>query len=384
MVTNTPQTGPGASTGRRLVVCCDGTSNQPDRNVVTNVVKFARGVVPQDSKGASQIVFYEWGVGTSGKLDAITGGAFGTGLGKNVQSAYRFIVHNYQPGDQIYLLGFSRGAFTARSVAGFIRQCGIIRKEHARRIPEGYAFYRAAAVTPNDPESETWRQNYSHPIPLIEFVGVWDTVGALGIPAHRIIEALKYWTWGKWSGNRKIKMPPTRPGQLLSLGRNRHSFHDMQLSKYVKNAYHALAIDERRPVFTPAIWDSRPQELPDGSNAKQVMRQVWFPGAHSNVGGNSNVNSSSQSLSWMAKAAEASGLEFGPAFWTEVQQDIAKPGPISGSPPGLWRFAGAQLRDMSGNSGGTECIHNSARDRQQNTSLDYKPDNLANSTLPDC
>lgn len=84
MVTNTPQTGPGASTGRRLVVCCDGTSNQPDRNVVTNVVKFARGVVPQDSKGASQIVFYEWGVGTSGKLDAITGGAFGTGLGKNV------------------------------------------------------------------------------------------------------------------------------------------------------------------------------------------------------------------------------------------------------------------------------------------------------------
>ena len=381
MVTSTSST---ATRGRRLVVCCDGTSNQPNSANVTNVVKIARGTAPVDANGVSQIVFYEWGVGTSGKLDAISGGAFGRGLGKNVESAYRFLVHNYRPGDQIYLFGFSRGAFTARSVAGLIRQCSIIRKEHADRIAEGHNLYRDAETHPDHADSEKFRSDYSHAMPLIEFIGVWDTVGALGIPANRVVGAVKYWTVNKWFGKRN---EASRPRRATSLPRNRHSFHDMTLSRTVKNAYHALAMDERRPVFTAATWKSAPKEyeLPDGAKAKQVVQQAWFPGAHSDVGGgNGNRNNSSISLNWIAAAAKANGLEFDGAFWTEVQREIAKTGAISSSPPGVWRFAGSVQRDMSGNPGGTECIHPSARIREQTDSLNYNPDNLRSSPLPDC
>lgn len=390
MVSNTSS--PAASqavTGRRLVVCCDGTSNQPNRNSVTNVVKIARGIAPVDQSGVSQIVFYDWGVGTSGKLDAITGGAFGQGLGKNVESAYRFLVHNYRPGDQIFLFGFSRGAFTARSVAGLIRQCSIIRKEHADRIPLGYKLYRNPEIHPDHADSEKFRSEFSYEMPLIEYIGVWDTVGALGIPTNRLIGAVKYWTVDKWFGKRiaASRLTVSRPGMVTSLPRNRHSFHDMTLSRTVKNAYHALAIDERRPVFTAATWQSAPKEyqMPDGTKARQVVKQVWFPGAHSDVGGgNGNTNNSSISLNWIAEGAKTSGLEFDAAFWSVVQRDISTLGPISTSPPGVWRLAGSVQRDMSGNPGGTECIHPSAITREQDFTPKYNPENLVNSNLPTC
>ena len=390
MVSNTSSTATSQGIrGRRLVVCCDGTSNQPNRNNVTNVVKIARGVAPVDESGTSQIVFYDWGVGTSGKIDSITGGAFGQGLGKNVESAYRFLVHNYRPGDQIYLFGFSRGAFTARSVGGLIRQCSIIRKEHADRISEGYKLYRDPTIHPDHPDAEQFRSDFSQEMPLVEFIGVWDTVGALGIPANRLIGAVKYWTVDKWFGKRiaASRLTVARPGKVTSLPRNKHSFHDMTLSRTVKNAYHALAIDERRPVFTAATWQSAPKEyaLPDGTMAKQVVKQAWFPGAHSDVGGgNSNVNNSSVSLNWIAGGAKASGLEFDAAFWGEVQRGISALGAISTSPHGVWRFAGSVQRDMSGNPGGTECIHPGARTREQDFSPKYNPGNLANSSLPTC
>jgi hypothetical protein len=220
-------------------------------------------------------------------------------------------------------------------------------------------------------------------MPLVEFIGVWDTVGALGIPANRILEAVKHWTYGKWfgGGTRKTK---NRPAGMGALGRNRHAFHDMRLSRYVKNAFHALAIDERRPVFSPAIWDSELKDLPDGSGKKQVVKQAWFPGDHSDVGGNSKVHNSSISLKWIAEAAGKSGLEFTSQFWAEIDRDLGSLGPLSGSPPGPWKFAGSEMRDMSGSSAGTECIHPSARDREQNWSEGYAPENLQKSLLPDC
>ena len=371
---------------RRLVICCDGSWNRPDTDRPTNVVKVARGVLPVDYCGTSQVVFYDWGVGTSGKLDGITGGAFGDGLSRNVQDAYRFLVDNYQPGDQVYLFGFSRGAFTARSVGGLIRQCSIIKKEHGDQIPAGYDLYRDVARHPDHPDSVAFRDDYSHPMPLIEFIGVWDTVGALGIPANKILEAVKFWVWGRWFGKRNPIVAPSRATVGITLPRNKHAFHDVALSRIVKDAYHALAIDERRSTFLPTLWwpEAKECELPDGSKHQQVVKQVWFPGTHSDVGGgNGNVQNSSIALGWMASAAEGTGLAFSSEFWKMVETDTAELGPISSSPPGIWRYAGAVLRDMTINPGASISIHPSARARQEQFSPPYAPDNLVKSTLPE-
>lgn len=376
-----PEIEPGS---RRIIICCDGTSNEPGVTT-TNVLRVSRGIAPVDSSGTTQIIYYDRGVGTAGKLDAITGGAFGYGLAKNVEDAYRFLVANYRSGDQIYLFGFSRGAFTARSIAGVIRQCGILRKEHAFRISEGYKLYRDPETHPDDSVSTAFRKKYAQQMPLIEFIGVWDTVGALGVPANRFAEAVKYWTWNKWRSGKPVA-PPKSGRRLLSLPRGKHAFHDVTLSGIVKHACHALAIDERRPVFTPSVWSSKPKsyKLPDGEIRDQVVKQAWFPGVHTDVGGgSSNVQNSSISLNWIARAAEGTGLQFENNFWNGLTGDLEKIGSINSSPPGLWRLAGAQQRDMSGSNGGTECIHPSAKARRE-AKANYDPENLKNSPLPEC
>lgn len=379
---------------RRIVICCDGTSNRPDAENPTNVVKIARGVSPVDSNGTSQIVFYDWGVGTKGFWDGITGGAFGWGLQKNVEDAYRFLVQNYEIGDQVYLFGFSRGAFTARSVVGLMRQCGIVKKEHAKRIPEGYADYRNPIVEVDGLYAKAWRHDYSHDMPVVQFLGVWDTVGAMGIPANRLKGAAKFWIWDKLLGRPFRKKLPSGPRRSIEKkkghhrGKGRHSFHDMELTSKVRNAYQALAIDEKRPVFTPAIWDSAPkelsEELPDGTKKKQTIEQVWFPGTHSDVGGNQNVANSSITLKWMAEAAKKSGLEFDKHFWDEISEDTEKLGPISGSPSGFWKAAGQQTRDMSGYEFITECIHSSAIAREKSSEVSYSFNNPGRGRLPEC
>ena len=113
--------------------------------------------------------------------DKFLGGAFGFGFSKNVIDGYRFLLHNFESNDEIFLFGFSRGAYTARSIAGFIRNCGILKKEHADRIEEAFKLYRRKDAHPDSPEAEEFRKKYAMETP-ITFVGVWDTVGSLGIP----------------------------------------------------------------------------------------------------------------------------------------------------------------------------------------------------------
>ncbi|HWH09146.1 MAG TPA: DUF2235 domain-containing protein, partial [Candidatus Thermoplasmatota archaeon] len=238
---------------KRLVVCCDGTWNTADAVVdgkpcPTNVVKMARAVLPRDANGVPQVVFYDEGIGTGGLLDRVVGGATGRGLMRNVGDAYRFLVWNFEPGDEVYLFGFSRGAYTARSLAGLVRKCGILRKGQGCRFEEAYDFYRGD-VHPRDPAAAEFRRRNSVET-RIRFLGVWDTVGALGVP-----------------------------GRLRGLTMRRHRFHDVKLSSTVDHAYHAVAIDERRKAFAPALWETDP------ANAGQVVEQAWFPGAHSDVGG---------------------------------------------------------------------------------------------------
>lgn len=291
---------------RKLVVCCDGTWNEPYHiGAPTNVVKMVRAILPEDANDVAQLVYYHPGVGTGNIVDRFMGGTMGIGLSTNVQSAYDFLAANYIDGDMIYLFGFSRGAYTARSLAGLIGQVGgLLEKRDMDLFPYVYKIYRSrehraalgtkekskiqAAVRAVIPEKEL-RNNLerltdalaqARSTPIF-FIGVWDTVGALGVPG----------------------------GALRFIGKSQYNFHDTELSEHIRFAYHALAIDERRKTFEPSLW-TRPKGRGTQADATpQTLEQVWFAGVHSNVGGSyDNCGLSDISFLWMVNKAKEARL----------------------------------------------------------------------------
>ena len=274
---------------KRLVIFCDGTWNTPDqesdgRPSPTNVTKLALAVAPTGSDGTEQRVFYHRGVGTS-RWERLRGGAFGFGLSRNVKDAYRSIVENYEPGDELFLFGFSRGAFTARSTAGFVRNAGVLRPEHADRVEEAYALYRDRKTHPRQTESQLFRRSFSYET-RIRFIGVWDTVGALGIPLSGL----------RWANTFN----------------RRWQFHDTTLSTSVDAAFQALAIDEKRRPFAPTLWRRQPEA------GGQELQQVWFAGVHCDVGGGYvETGLSDIALLWMADKAGGYGLTLRPDAFPE-------------------------------------------------------------------
>jgi len=295
---------------RRLIVCCDGTWNRADQvhngsPCPTNVVRMAYSTAKSDG-AIPQIIYYDQGVGTGNAIDRISGGAFGEGLEDNVHDAYRFLVANYELGDEIFLFGFSRGAFTARSIGGMIRKCGVIKRASVGTYGKAVRLYRSEA-RPDDDPAKRFRAEHSlageEPI-AIKFIGVWDTVGSLGIPMRG----------------------------LRSLTRQRYQFHDTELSGCVQNAYHALAIDERRAPFVPTLWLDRPKP-------GQTVEQVWFCGAHSDVGGGYPAAGLSDiALAWMLGKAEASGLKLDPTARTVHTLAPEPTAMLHNSKTGLYSF----------------------------------------------
>lgn len=251
---------------KTLFVCTDGTWNtadQKDGGVTSpsNVAKMARILL---SVPEQQITWYDEGVGTRDWLDKISGGAFGHGLFENVQQAYRFIVENYQPGDRLVLFGFSRGAYTARSLAGLIAKVGILRKKYISKIEQVYKLYRKDKINPD--ELKAYRERFSNVDRDVYFLGVWDTVGALGIP----LKSLNWVT--SWL----------------------YKFHDTRLSPHVKHAFHAIAVDEKRRTFAPTLWQA------SNLDHDQIVEQRWFAGVHSNIGGGYKEKGLSDiTLHWM-------------------------------------------------------------------------------------
>ena len=155
--------------GKRLVVCCDGTWNRPDQlqagvPAPTNVTKLALAVLRRGEDGVEQVLHYEKGVGT-GRFERLRGGAFGLGLSRNVRACYRFVCETYEPGDDIFLFGFSRGAFTARSLGGLLRNSGILRRDQLHQVDEAYRLYRSRADRhhPHAPEARLFRRMHAHP-----------------------------------------------------------------------------------------------------------------------------------------------------------------------------------------------------------------------------
>ncbi|GLZ48434.1 hypothetical protein Acsp06_46190 [Actinomycetospora sp. NBRC 106375] len=267
---------------KRLVVCCDGTWNTPDEvdengaPCPSNISRIAQAVAEKAPDGTAQRLFYDKGVGTNGRLDRVIGGVFGRGVAKNVRDAYHFLVDVYEPGDEIFFFGFSRGAFTARSAAGFVRNCGILRREHAYRLDDAFALYRARDPQhhPTEVEAALFRRSFSH-VTRIRFIGVFDTVGSLGVPLTGL--------------------------PLTDLANRRYRFHDTALSGQVDGAFQALAMHERRGSFVPALWT--------GGAEGQEVEQVWFTGVHSDVGGGySDHRLADITLAWMAARARRYGL----------------------------------------------------------------------------
>lgn len=262
---------------KRLVICCDGTWNNADsRSPETNVALLARSVhATQATGGVMQVVLYLRGVGTSGlQTEVLIEGMTGLGIDENIRSAYMFIAQNYLPGDEIFLFGFSRGAYTARSLAGFIGACGILKRQHLGDLAEAWHYYREGQLPHSPAEFVKLTGSDAHTDATIKFLGVWDTVGALGVP-----------------------------GPILAgLNHELYGFLDTGPCAVVKHGCHALAIDEHRDEFVPTLWTGK-------APAGVKIEQVWFAGAHADVGGGYVTRQLADiPLIWMARKAEEDGL----------------------------------------------------------------------------
>ena len=302
---------------KRIIVCCDGTWNDADSaGEFTNVVRIARAILPIDGRGGqetAQIVYYQSGVGTGADLvQHVLGGSVGLGLSRNVRDGYGFIASNYCPGDEIFLFGFSRGAYTARSVAGLIGYAGLLQKGDMDEFALVWEGYRLKGQL--DRPDVLVHFPLRHKDVPIKCIGVWDTVGELGIPGH-----------------------------LDEIFTQFYQFHDTTLGPHVENAFHALALDERRPDFAPTLWV---QSADAGAKGNQQLIQVWFPGVHSNIGGGYEEHGLSDvSLAWMASRVEpllALNVEY-----LKTRQDRRNGwglGKIYNSAAGGWQLRGTTVR----------------------------------------
>ena len=279
---------------RKLVVCCDGTWNTPRNETnVFRTYRFLRErlgspaeVTQKDgvrscggraADGSEVLLFYDQGVGTDW-FSRLVGGAAGVGLSDNVRDAYHFLGQNFVPGSEIYVFGFSRGAYTARSLCGFIKAAGLLARPTVKDVWRAYMDCYATAPrivarprgwSPDRVRSwlvekagdavgqlggEAVASLARHPGVKIRFIGVYDTVGALGVPL---------------AGATNVHEPIV-------------GFHDTALGDTVENAVQALAVDERRGPYVPTLWT---QAADAASLAGQSVLQVWFPGVHSDIGG---------------------------------------------------------------------------------------------------
>jgi uncharacterized protein (DUF2235 family) len=267
---------------KRIIVCLDGTWNTAQRGgPTTNVVAIRDGLVADMKAPVAQRIYYDEGVGTGDPFDKLKGGAFGDGLAQNVRQAYKYIARYYVPDDEIYIIGFSRGAFTARSVAGYIAACGLLRDADctSEREEAAWRYYHTMPKDRPSGDHAALRQ-YCHPDVRIKCVAVFDTVGALGIPG--VLNWIEQW---------------------------RFSFHDTQLNTCVDNCFHAVAIDEKRMTFVATMWE-QPFNL-DG--VVPTVQQVWFPGVHGDIGGGYSENELSTNVrDWMIARLRELKVEFLP------------------------------------------------------------------------
>jgi len=302
---------------KRIIFCFDGTTNKLDTDTPTNVLLTATCITPETANGIKQMIHYAKGVGTN-TGEKVRGALFGYGLYKNIRQAYEFLIFNYDPGDEVFVVGFSRGAFTARSFVGFVKHVGILERHNVRKIKEAIKLYKRRLKKLNQHMNKFRAKNSAHICISIaedawrcenvpnyhtgdaeqfqfKYVGVWDTVGSLGF----------------WNVTRTF-IPKLRDTRYKN---KRYAFHDISLSKIVASARHAIALDERRRGFDVTPWDNlsalNKRVGVDPASEKAPYQQKFFPGTHGSVGGGGYIRGlSDASLSWIWDGANEAGLKF--------------------------------------------------------------------------
>ncbi len=252
-----------------------------------------------DMRGARLALYYEAGLQWQDWRGTISV-MMGNGLNRQIRRAYGYLASRYRPGDSIYLLGYSRGAYAVRSLAGAIDMVGLLRPEHAteRNVRLAWRHYQ---IGPERPVARAFHAAYCHAAVPIDMVGVWDTVKALGLRLPVL------WRWTEES----------------------HAFHSDALGTSVRRGYHALALDETRVAYTPVLWETHP-----GTEAD--VQQVWFRGAHADIGGHLSGFEAARPLAniplvWMLERAEAAGLALPEGWRARFPCDVTAPS------VGTWR-----------------------------------------------
>ena len=341
---------------KNIVVCSDGTGNSGGKRRGTNVWRIFNAVDRHHNSDCEQITYYDDGVGTHNlRLLRLFSGAFGWGLSRNICEAYEFLALNHEEGDKVFLFGFSRGAFTVRSLAGMICRCGLLergalvaaeRRERRRAVKKVLCAYRKENEVHNGEDVKKFRESLGIGGRLprsveIHFIGVWDTVDAVGMP----FDELKVWLDDRiW--RRLFK-------------RRLWGFHDRNLHPAVRHARQALALDDERKTFHPLLWkdpntDPNDEAPPVAANesdpspaagdggahdGNRSVKQVWFAGVHSNVGGGYPKDSLSLvPLLWMMRQADACGLRFLKRKWDEYREGADPHGRLYDSRTGWGMF----------------------------------------------
>ncbi|WP_299559964.1 DUF2235 domain-containing protein [uncultured Sulfitobacter sp.] len=373
----------------RIAIFCDGTWSSPTMDQPTHVARLF-DKTPQTN---AQRTHYFEGVGVEAEdagffkraVMKLGGGAFGWGLDATIKKAYAALCEAYEPGDEIFIFGFSRGAYTARSLAGMVRKCGIVADPDTEQIDRAFRLYRRAGpenhpdalhilaarrrLSPRFATSQadmTWRAvtpwaadtRDMHRV-QIAYLGIWDTVGALGVPAPLL-------------------------GPVASLWNAKYRFHDLKLSSLVKSARHAVGLDERRVFYRPALWENLEASRDDPGLNKgdrsenRPYKQVWFTGNHAIVGG-SAVKArklTGQTLAWIAEGAAEAGLQISEDDLLDVAPDPLADSHTLNTPPWYYTVAGNLLRWREG-PGHPIDLHPSAQSRVEKR-RDYRPRSLRN------
>jgi uncharacterized protein (DUF2235 family) len=319
---------------KRIAICMDGTWQQLRQDRKTNIGIIARGIAQHDAKGnIPQIVIYTQGVGSTigamkkagqsqigalaAALGSFAGGAFGEGLEDSILDTYLRLAFNYEPGDEIFIFGFSRGAFSARSLAALIGRCGIVSRRFAEKAIEAFDIYRTPGLKWDDPICREFRTKYGKRItdqngvrrnadfrPPVAYLGIFDTVGQRGLPS-----AL---------------------GWLSEKANERFAFHDLNLGSHVMAARHALAIDERRAAFPPTLWtnldDMNKLARDLNRGPEPLYEQRWFSGWHGDIGGGARSTLSVFPLTWIVEGAEKAGLAWDVSDTSPLMEEIARSG----------------------------------------------------------
>lgn len=349
---------------KRLVLCSDGTGNQGGWGQDSNVYRMYKAV---DTSQGDQVIFYDNGVGTqSNRIFRALAGAFGFGFEGNVRDLYEFLVRNYEDGDEIYLFGFSRGAATVRSFASLVHICGLVRKlddngnwlstdQIQSGLDEAIRCYRQHETNPQ--AAANFKRTNAMEVP-IHFLGVWDTVSALGFPKDWSL-LFKYFFEGV---------------DILSDALFPHRYHSMKLPPNVRTACHAVAIDDERRTFAPIMLDEH-DDRPD-----QHVEQVWFPGVHSNVGGGyRRTGLSDLALDWMMERATAAGLRVSASRRADVKHRTNIHGKLYNSRDGLgvyYRYGPRDIAALCRAANAPILIHRAAIERMERHTSGYAPGHL--------